>query len=685
MLLRHSPRRGLRVWRSRKAKPVNGIRSPAGDDKTAGEVPPVRELFGDQQAPPAPAVAVRQIFVAFWPYTRPYRRWLFGSLVFVALTPALDAASIWMFKILIDEVLVPRDFDPFPWVAAAYIGITVVGGAVSYADRYLSVWVGERFLTDLRTTVFRHLHSLSLDFFDRRRLGDVLSRLTGDIGAIESVVLSGVTRALSYTLRILLYGGALFYLQWQLACVALVVAPCFWAMSRVFARRLKEASRANRRTSGAMTAVAEESLANVALVQAYNRQESEVERFRQRNLAVMRSQLYATRLRGLYTPIGDMFELVGLLLVVGLGTWKLTQGEMTMGELLVFMAYFGQLASPLRGIGRLSNSLFSAAAGAERILEVLNTSPAVCEPAHGRVAVARSTGKVQLDDVRFSYPGSSAESLRGVNLTVEPGQTVAVVGSTGAGKSTVAKLLLRFVDPTSGTVRVDGHDLRSWDLTSLRDNIAIVLQETMIFDGTIRDNIAWSRPEATDTQIAAAIKAADVDRLVARLPDGLDTRMGQRGRRLSGGERQRVAIARAMLRDAPILILDEPTTGLDVETSERVLAPLRRLMDGRTTIMITHNLATSREADIVVVLEDGRIAEQGPPEKLLAAGGAFARLYQGLDPTTSPPVAPAWWAGDLVDPVALVRPYAATRPDLSGEDPGPWQYRRWWRHESWWS
>ena len=642
-----------------------------------------RELFGDTQAAAAPAVAVRGVFAAFWPYTRPYRRWLFGGLFFVALTPALDAASIWMFKLLIDDVLTPRDFGPFPWIVGAYIALTVVGGAVSYVDRYVSVWVGERFLTDLRTAVFRHLHGLSMDFFDRQRLGDILSRLTGDIAAIEGVVLTGVTRAISYGLRILLYGGALFYLEWQLACLALVVAPLFWAMSRVFARRLKEASRENRRTSGAMTAVAEESLGNVSLVQAYNRQDGEVERFRQRNVAVMQSQLRATRLRGLYTPIGDLFELVGLLLVIGLGTWKLTRNELTLGELLVFMAYFGQLASPLRGVGRLSNSLFSAAAGAERILEVLGTRPAVQEQADGHRA-ARSAGAVVVDDVRFSYPQSNAESLRGMSLSIEPGQRVAIVGGSGAGKSTVAKLLLRFYDPTSGTVRVDGHDLRSWDLRSLRENVAVVMQETLIFDGTIRDNILWSRPDATDSELEAAIHAADVDRVVERLPEGLDTRVGQRGRRLSGGERQRVAIARAMLRDAPILILDEPTTGLDAETSDRVLAPLRRLMRGRTTIMITHNLASTMEADLVVVLEHGRIAERGAPAALLAAGGAFTRLYRGNGSSTAR-TAPPWWTGDDKGPASPARPGPALPEVLEREDPVGWQYRRWWRRESWWS
>ncbi len=678
MLRSRPPRRGRR-WLSR----APSVRHASTSRRTPEHGNGPRELFGDAQAAAAPALAVRQVFSRFWPYTKPYRRWLFGSLVFVAITPALDALSIWMFKILIDDVLTPRDFGPFPWVAGAYVAITLTAGVVSFIDRYVSVWVGERFLTDLRTAVFRHLHGLSLDFFDRQRLGDILSRLTGDVAAIEAVVLSGVTRALSYGMRILIYGAALFYLEWQLACLALVVAPMFWAISRVFSRRLKEASRENRRTTGAMTSVAEESLANVALVQAYNRQDSEVERFRRRNLAVLQSQLRSTRLRGLYTPIGDLFELVGILGVVGLGTWKLTRNELTLGELLVFMTYFGQLASPLRGVGRLSNSMFSAAASAERILEVLATRPAVPERTGGH-EVTRCGGAVSLDDVRFSYPGSDHESLRGVSVRIEPGQTVALVGGSGAGKSTVAKLLLRFYDPSAGAITVDGHDLRDWDLSSLRRNVAVVMQETMIFDGTIRDNILWSRPEATESELDAAIRAADVHRVVERLPEGLDTRVGQRGRRLSGGERQRVAIARAMLRDAPILLLDEPTTGLDAETSDRVLAPLRRLMDGRTTIMITHNLAPTRDADVVIVLDDGRIAEQGPPAALLATGGAFSRLNRGEDGAGARVLTPPWWTPGLAASSGESEGPASAEAARQPRHVAAVYDRRWWRQENWW-
>ena len=574
-----------------------------------------------------PELGVRQVFSRFWPYTRPYRGWLWLELVFVVIGPAVDSAAIWLFKVLVDDVLTPRDFRLFPKIAVAYLGLTVLIGAVSFAERYISAWVGGRFLLDLRTGLYGHIHGLSLDFFERRRLGDTLTRLSGDIAAIEGVVLSGVTSAVSYALRIALYAGILFYLQWQLAAIAITVAPLFWAVSRVFTRRLKDASRSNRQHSAAMGAIAEESLANASLVQAYNRQGEEVRRYHAQNLATLRSQLRSTRLRGLFTPITELLELVGLLLVIGFGTWQLSQNRMTLGELLVFMAYFGQLYSPLRGVARFANSLSSATASAERVIEILELRPSVQTPA-AAVALTSIRGAIDLQDVGFSYPGRSRQALREIDLRVEPGETVALVGSSGAGKSTICKLLLRFYDPTHGSISIDGHDLRTLDLGRLRNSIAVVMQETLVFDATVRENILWGRPGATKAQFEAVVEAADVHTFVDRLPDGLQTRVGQRGRRLSGGERQRVAIARAMLRDAPILLLDEPTTGLDAESGDRILGPLGRLMQGRTTIVVSHNLLTVREADAILVIEAGAVVERGTHEQLREAAGAYERLFR---------------------------------------------------------
>ncbi|HEY1593997.1 MAG TPA: ABC transporter ATP-binding protein [Thermoleophilaceae bacterium] len=587
----------------------------------------LKPSFDDAQlVPETPAVQVREVFRRFWPYAKPYRRWLLVSLVLIAVVPAIETATIWMFKVVVDRVLVPHDFGPLWWIALAYLGLTLLAGVASFLDDYISTWVGERFLLSLRTGFFRHVQSLSLDFFDRRRLGDLISRLTGDIGSIETFVLSGVADAISYVFQIAFFAAALFYLQWDLALVSLFVAPLFWLSARRFSRLIKHASREKRRRSGSISSVAEESLANAALVQAYNRQETEVERFHRENLGSFHATMASTRLRALFSPLIDLIELAGALVVIGMGTWELSQHRLSLGGLLVFTAYLAQMYGPIRSLGKLTNSLYSASASAERVIELLDEEPSVKEadePKH----LMYARGSLDFDDVSFRYPGTAADALTGVSFHLEPGQTLALVGPSGAGKSTVAKLLLRLYDPAAGAVRLDGYDLRELELHSLRESVSLLLQETLVFDGSVRENIAYGRERASDLEIERAARAADAHEFVERLPGGYDAPLGQKGRKLSGGQRQRIAIARAMIRDAPLLILDEPTTGLDAESGARVLEPLRRLMDGRSTIVISHNLMTVRDADEILVLDGGAVTERGSHEELLARRGTYARLY----------------------------------------------------------
>jgi ABC-type multidrug transport system fused ATPase/permease subunit len=592
----------------------------------------LRKLFvatgdGSTLVAHAPPVPVRQIVRRFWPFARPYRRWLVVGLVLVALVPAVETAQIWLFKLVVDDVLVPRDFGRFPWIAAVYVALSLVAGAIAFADDYVSTWIGERFLLSLRTRLFRHLHTLSLDFFERRRLGDVLARLTGDVSSIENFVLSGIADATAHSLRIVFFAGALFYLDWRLALVSLTVAPLFWFVATRLGRLAKLASREKRRRSGSISAVAEESLSNVPLVHAYGRQDYEAERFHRENLASFDAQMVATRVKAVFGPAVDFIEVIGGLVVIGLGTWELSHGRLSLGGLLVFLAYLTQLYSPIRGLSRLASTIYSASAGAERIIELLDERPTISDRTDAR-PLARAHGFVELDDVTFRYPGTARNALSSVSLRVAPGEVLALVGESGAGKSTIAKLVLRFYDPDGGAVRLDGDDLRDLRIADARANVALLLQETLVFDGSVRDNIAYGRPGCSGDEVRAAAKAADAHEFITALADGYDTLVGQKGRRLSGGQRQRIAIARALLRDAPVLVLDEPTTALDNASARRILDPLRRLMNGRATIVISHNLLVAADADWIVVLDQGEVAEEGTHDDLLTRHGLYAHLYR---------------------------------------------------------
>ncbi|MGH3977376.1 MAG: ABC transporter ATP-binding protein, partial [Pseudonocardiaceae bacterium] len=329
----------------------------------------------------APAASLREVFRRFWPDARPFWRWLWLSLVLVIVTPFVDAGAILLFKVLVDDVLTPRDFGAFPKIAAAFVGVTLLVGFLGFVGQYLGAWIGENFLHRMRTRVFAHLHTLSVSFFDRRRLGDLLSRLTGDVSAIEAVVLSGVIGIIANLLKIVVFTGVLFYLNWRLALASLVAVPVFWAAARVFARRIKVASREVRRRAGSITVVAEESLGNATLIQAYGREGVEVDRFAAQSMGSVRAGLAATRLGALFSPLVDLVQVIGVLTIVGVGIWELSAGRLTLGGLLAFLVFLAQLYQPVQGLGALSTSLFAAAAAAERIIELLDQRPTVTAPA----------------------------------------------------------------------------------------------------------------------------------------------------------------------------------------------------------------------------------------------------------------------------------------------------------------
>ena len=554
----------------------------------------------------APAVALRLIARRFWPYARPYRKWIALSLLMVLIVPAIETAKIWLFKIVIDDVLVPKDFGPFLWLAAAFIGLTVVGGAISAVDDTLASWIGERFVLTARLDLFRHLHLISLVTLGKRKIGDLLARLTGDVGTIETFVVSGVTDAVAFGAEAAFFTAALFYISWDLALVSLIAAPLFWVAANRFSDLIRDASRESRRRGGSLSALAEESLSNATIVQAYHRHDAQADRFRRESEANFSASMRSARLQAIFSPAVEVIELLGALAVIGFGTWKLAHGQITIGGLLVFMTYLTQLYDPVRGLSKLATSLHAAAAGAERVAEILD-EPLAVTPARGATIPTAVTGEIRLVDVTFAHERDGIPALNGISLTIPAGKVTALTGVNGSGKSTAARLILRLHDPSSGHIELDGRDIRDIDLEWLRGQMAAVLQDAFVFDASIRDNIAFGRLDATDAEIEAAARRAGAHEFITELPLGYDTPIGARGTRLSGGQRQRLAIARAWVRDAPILILDEPTNHLDAEGSETIVDAIRDLSRGRTTILITHDPGLIAEADQIIEFEAGTI------------------------------------------------------------------------------
>jgi subfamily B ATP-binding cassette protein MsbA len=576
---------------------------------------------------------------------RPHSKALAVGLFAVIGEGAADLLQPWPLKIVFDNVLQAGHPHSHGWInhlvvsligsdrlailkfaALAALAIAIVGALCSYAEKYLTTSVGQWVMHDLRRTLYSHVQRLSLSYHDHKQTGDLISRVTSDIDAIQSFVASGLLGAAVDTLTLTGMVAVMFFVNWRFTLIALSVAPILFVVVYSYTRRIKKASREVRKKEGEIVSVIQEVLTSIRVVKAFAREDYEQHRLEEESLESVEIALHARSLKAKLSPLVEVIVAAGTSMVLWFGARMVMDGGLSAGSLIVFIFYLGKMYKPMQDLSKMTDAYAKAAVGYERIREVLDANHEIRDLPGARSAPPLK-GRIEFKNVQFGYePGRPV--LRKLNLAVEPGQTVALVGPTGAGKTTIISLIPRFYDVDSGEVRIDGRDIRGFTQKSIRQQISFVLQETLLFHGPVWYNIAYGKPEATRAEILRAATLANAHEFIEKMQEGYNTVLGERGVTLSGGQRQRIAIARAVIRNSPVLILDEPSSGLDSASEKLVFEALDRLMRGKTSIVIAHRLSTIRRADVIFVIRDGTVVERGDHETLLKSGGLYSELYE---------------------------------------------------------
>ncbi|HEX7311829.1 MAG TPA: ABC transporter ATP-binding protein [Gaiellaceae bacterium] len=547
------------------------------------------------------------------------------AIFFLLLATGVSLLPPYLAKLAIDHGIQKQDTHALYIVTALFVLAGLATIAASSAQTYFTGWTGERILADLRNTLFRHLQRLSLGFYERNRAGVIISRLTNDVEALDQLVTDGFTSLVQNSLTLIGTVIILFFLDWRLALAVLTILPPLVIATALFRKHSARAYRQVRERLGMVTATLAEDIAGMRVVQAFTREAEQERAFREVNLSYRAANHRTIVLNGVYFPFVDFLSAIATAVVLGYGGYLVFDGNMTVGTLFAFVGYLSNFFDPVQQLSQLYNTFLSAVAALDQITRVLDEEPEVRDRP-GAVELPRIEGNVRFDEVRFGY-GKGEEVLHGISLDVPAGTTVALVGHTGAGKSTIAKLLARFYEPRSGRITIDGRDLNDVTQESLRRQLGVVPQEGFLFAGTVRDNIAFGKPDATDDEIVRAAKTVGAHDFVVQLEEGYETNLQERGTRLSSGQRQLVALARALLADPRILVLDEATSAVDIGTERKIEHALRLLLSGRTAFIIAHRLSTIRNAELIVVLEHGRIVEQGSHDELLRRRGLYTSLY----------------------------------------------------------